>query len=332
MGEWRQLGGLLEGVGGAGPSQFHPTTVEGPGRRSTSLIRQALLLDQEDAFAAGEVGFLARALVQATLPHSDPKTNEFVRRNGHFTLSILAPKDVGLPYGRYPRLVMAFLNTEAVRRKTRHIELDHHFSRFCSSLGIAPTTGPRGSLPALREQMQRLFASTFQCILHDESQGRHAGDGFLIAEKRVLWWDPQQPKGEAAWGSHVILSDRYFQEATEAPVPLDLRVLRALRSPFEIDIYVWLTWRFFRLLRPVRIPWPSLALQFGSGYSNPRHFKKRFLGYLRSVIEYYPEIRIESSSSGLLLKPSPTHVASRSGAQMRGCPALRETGDSGSLS
>jgi hypothetical protein len=28
-----------------------------------------LLLDQEDAYAAGEVGFLARALVQATLPH-----------------------------------------------------------------------------------------------------------------------------------------------------------------------------------------------------------------------------------------------------------------------
>jgi Tol biopolymer transport system component len=51
--------------------------------------------------------------VQATLPHSDPKTNEFVRRNGHFTLSILAPKDVGLPYGRYPRLVLAYLKGES---------------------------------------------------------------------------------------------------------------------------------------------------------------------------------------------------------------------------
>jgi hypothetical protein len=311
MGEWKQLGGLLVGAAGSEASQFHPTPVEGAGRRSTSLIRQALLLDQEDALSAGEVGFLARTLVQATLPHSDPKQNEFVRRNGHFTLSILSPKDVGLPFGRYPRLVLAYLSTEAVRRKTRHIELDHHFSRFCASLGIAPTTGPRGSLPALREQTQRLFASTFQCILHDESQGRHAGDGFLIAEKRSLWWDPRQPRGEATWGSHVELSERFFREATEAPVPLDLRVLRALRSPFEIDIYVWLTWRFFRLRRPVTIPWASLALQFGSGYANPRHFKKRFLGYLRSVIEYYPEVRLESTTAGLLLRPSPTHVRRR---------------------
>jgi len=299
-------------------SQFHLTGVEaGPGtppgrsRRSASLIRQALYLDQEDAHSAGEVGFLARALVQATLPHSDPKTNEFVRRNGHFTLSILAPKDVGLPYGRYPRLVLAYLNTEAVRRKSREIELGPHFSHFCATLGLPPTTGPRGSLPTLREQMQRLFASTFQCVFQDENEGRHAGDGFLVAEKRVLWWDPRQSKSDAAWGSHVVLSERFFREATETPVPLDLRVLRALRSPFEIDIYVWLTWRFFRLRKPVTIPWPSLALQFGCCYANPRHFKNRFLGYLRSVSGYYPAIRLESGASGLVLKPSPTHVASR---------------------
>lgn len=297
---------------GATAAQFHATDVEKRSRRSGSLIRRALSLDQEDAYEAGEVGFLARALVQATLPHSDPKANEFLRRNGHFTLSILAPKDVGLPYGRYPRLVLAYLTTEAVRRRSADIDLGSHFSRFCGTLGIAPTTGPRGSLPMLRDQLQRLFASTFQCIFHDEARGRHAGDGFLIAEKRELWWDDPQPRrGEKAFGSHVVLSDRFFREATEAPVPLDLRVFRALRSPFEIDIYVWLTWRFFRLQRHVTIPWSSLALQFGSGYSNPRHFKTRFLGYVRNVLNYYPQARLESSASGLLLKPSPTHIEQR---------------------
>jgi hypothetical protein len=32
-------------------------------------------------------------------------------------------------------------------------------------------------------------------------------------------------------------------------------------------------------------------LQFGSRYRNPRHFKHRFLRYLRRVIDYYPEAR-----------------------------------------
>lgn len=123
--------------------------------------------------------------------------------------------------------------------------------------------------------------------------------------------DPRRDSGHVSCGSHLVLSERFYREATETPVPLDLRVLRALRSPFEIDIYVWLTWRFFRLRKPVTIPWNSLQPQFGCGYKNPRHFKRRFLKYLKSVISYYPEVRLRNTDSGLLLKPSPTHVAPR---------------------
>ena len=73
----------------ASASQFHSTVVEKRPRRLSSLISQALSFDDpttSGAYAAGEVGFLARALVQATMPHSDPKTNEFVRHNGRYTL------------------------------------------------------------------------------------------------------------------------------------------------------------------------------------------------------------------------------------------------------
>jgi hypothetical protein len=119
------------------------------------------------------------------MPHSDPKTNEFVRHNGQHTLSILAPKGVGLPNGRYARLVLAYLNTEAVKRNTRHIELDHHVSHSCAALGIPPTTGPRGSLPQLREQMQRLFASTFQCVYFTTRRRGLIGPGTLRTRGRL---------------------------------------------------------------------------------------------------------------------------------------------------
>lgn len=39
--------------------------------------------------------------------------------------------------------------------------------------------------------------------------------------------------------------------------------------------------------------------------------KKRFLGYLRSVIDYYPAVRFEPRSAALLLKPSRTHIPTR---------------------
>ncbi len=67
----------------------------------------------------------------------------------------------------------------------------------------------------------------------------------------------------------------------------------------------------FRLRKPVTIPWGSLQLQFGCGYKNPRHFKRRFLKYLKSVISYYSEVRLRNADAGLMLWPSPTHVAPR---------------------
>ena len=59
-----------------------------PKRRSKSqkLAQEALQIEAEEARAAGALGFMARILVQATLPHSRPSTHEFERINGRFTL------------------------------------------------------------------------------------------------------------------------------------------------------------------------------------------------------------------------------------------------------
>ena len=73
--------------------------------RVARLIEEALALETEEAQAAGALGFMARALVQATMPHRKPAPSEFVRRNSAFTLTIIAPSEVGLPYGRFSRSV-----------------------------------------------------------------------------------------------------------------------------------------------------------------------------------------------------------------------------------
>ena len=54
---------------------------------------------------------MARAMVQATLPHRKVQGNEFERRNGAFTLSLMAPAKIGLPYGSIPRLLLAWVTT-----------------------------------------------------------------------------------------------------------------------------------------------------------------------------------------------------------------------------
>lgn len=83
------------------------------------LINDALAMERESALEAGALGFMARAMVQATLPHKQVAGNEFERRNGNYSLSIMAPSSIGLPYGTIPRLLLAWLTTEAVKTKSR---------------------------------------------------------------------------------------------------------------------------------------------------------------------------------------------------------------------
>jgi hypothetical protein len=69
-----------------------------PRRRSVDrLLEDAQAIEAESAREADALGFMARVLVQATLPHSAQEGNEFTRSNGHLTVSILAPSEIGLP-------------------------------------------------------------------------------------------------------------------------------------------------------------------------------------------------------------------------------------------
>ncbi len=134
-------------------------------RRTTSqkLAQEALEIESEEARAAGALGFMARILVQANLPHSRPKTHEFERVNGRFTLYMNAPPSVGLPYGSYPRLALAWLSTEAVRTRGREIELGPACGSFVYRRGLTPVTGKRGTTSRLRDQLHRLLATTIRC-------------------------------------------------------------------------------------------------------------------------------------------------------------------------
>lgn len=62
-----------------------------------ALINQALAIEDEQAQDAGALGFMARAMVQATLPHREVAGNEFTRVNGNYSLTIMAPSNIGLP-------------------------------------------------------------------------------------------------------------------------------------------------------------------------------------------------------------------------------------------
>ncbi len=287
------------------PAEPHKESTRGISR----IARLALEIEAEEAQQAGSLAFLARVFVQCGLPHREPRENEFTRQNGLLRLHLMAPRKVGLPSGKLPRLLLCWMTSEAVRTRSSRLELGASLSDFMTELGIVPTGGRWGSITRLKDQMRRLLTTTLTVERDDSAEGIFDDVGFRLAEEQHLAWDPKSADQALLWGSWVQLNQRFFEILIERPVPVDFRALRALRSPLALDAYCFLTHRYSYLRKPTVIPWELLARQFGSNYADLRVFKFKLLKQLTSVLKVYPSARVEETEDGLRLLPSPTHVS-----------------------
>jgi len=279
------------------------------------LVTQALAIEEEEAIAANSLGYMARILVQATIPHSKPEENTFERSNGNLSLAIMGHPKVGLPYGTYPRLVLSWLVTEAVKTKNPTLILGSSLSEFMSELGLIPSGGRWGTIARLRDQMRRLFSASISCLyLDDKFSG---GAGFNIAKEYHLWWDPKKPEQADLWQSTVTLGRDFFEEIIERPVPIDMRALRALKSSsMALDLYCWLTYRLSYLKQQTEIPWLLLQKQFGADYADTKQgryeFKRKLIKQLRKVMTIYEGAnKVKEGKNGLVLSPSRSHINKR---------------------
>jgi hypothetical protein len=276
-----------------------------------ALITRALDIEANDAREAGTLGFMARCMTMASLPHSRIEGSEYERRNGKFTLSITAPSRIGIPYGTVPRLLLAWLTTEAVRTKTRELVLGDNLSNFMRQLDMVPTGGRWGSIGRLKDQTQRLFSASITAIYQDAD--KTAMLGYRVADKALLWWNAKDPMQGSLWESTVSLTAQFFEEVTTRPVAIDMRALRGLKkSPLALDVYCWLTFRMSYLEKPTEISWAALQGQFGAGYPRTaqgmRHFRAHFLPALEKVLLVYPGATAAPTLAGIRLSPGRPHV------------------------
>jgi len=279
--------------------------------RVRDLIEAHLAIEAQDAKSAGTLGFMTRSLAIATLPHRKTEDFRFVRRNGDFTLTMMTAHPKGLPYGTLPRLLLTWVCTEVAQKRERVLSLGNNLASYLAELGLHNTGGKRGDITRLKHAMTTLFSSVISC--HYEGKDSFALQNVLLADS-VDWWTPQNPDEAGEWQSSLQLSDPFYKECIEHTLPFDMRAIRGLRqSPLALDIYVWLTYRMSYLSKRTIIPWVALAGQFGSGYSmneqGLRDFRRAFLRELKHVLVIYPKAKVSDGKTGLVLYPSPTHVA-----------------------
>ncbi|ANN80894.1 hypothetical protein BAU07_26045 (plasmid) [Bordetella flabilis] len=236
----------------------------------------------------------------------------FKRKNGNIALTIMNDPDIGLPFGKIPRIITTFLCTEAKRTEKPEIELGRSQAEFARKLGLNSGGGERGDLTRLKDQAVRLFTSRITLTGTPDSQFHWKNVD--LTRDGMLLWSPHQPHEKSAWESRLTLSEIFFQECMEHSVPIDLRVVHKLTSPLAIDIYVWLTYRLNSIAYPTPISWDQIKWQFGANYANDaqglRNFISAFKTQLRRVMAVYPEAKVTTDSKKLTLIPSKSHISS----------------------
>ena len=105
-------------------------------------VRPFTQADQVDQLVrAGEAeperGFMARLMVLCSLPRSNPgNQHQYKRVNGPYKLILSRTGEYKLPFGNLPRLLLAWISTEAVRTQSRVLILGDSLSEFMRTLDV----------------------------------------------------------------------------------------------------------------------------------------------------------------------------------------------------
>ena len=130
-----------------------------------------------------------------------------------------------------------------------------------------------------------------------------------MSEARI-WYsrDPDQKLLPGDCQNVIVLSDEFYREIQDHPIPTDLEAAKALSfSPAALDLFMWLSYRCFTARGRERVPLFGdfgLISQLGSAdYARPRKFREKLEGWLDVIRTMWPQCpaSIDPDGTGLFV-------------------------------
>ena len=271
-------------------------------------IAAEVLSDDTQRMGISYTGFCLTAL-----PHKKLADDQPWEKKGHRVTLLVEPgrlrhggrtKLFGVPYGARARMILLYLQTQAIRTGSREVALGRSMREWMERMGLA--VGGE-TARALREQAARISACSLKFFWEDG-----AADGFergAIVRSGLRFHAEDSAQG-SLWEDRVVLDEAFYAALRDHPVPLLEAAIRQLRDrSMSLDIYVWLAWRCHQLSKPTPISWPALHAQFGTGFKAVRQFKPRFTEALAAALAAYPEARADLEDKAITLHPARPPIA-----------------------
>jgi hypothetical protein len=283
--------------------------------RSAIDAAAAILAEEETRLGITHAGF-----AMTSLPHKRIEEPLWRREGSRTTLLVEAGRDrdgqvIGVPYGSIARLILLYLQTEAIRTNSPEVELGRSMNYWMGRMGLR--AGGKTYL-LVAEQARRISACrlTFFTEHRNGAESRH--NGAFVQDAISLAGLSTSEDGQAPlWQDRVRLDEGFWRSLRAHPVPVREEAIRAIGTrSLAIDVYIWLAYRLHALGKSTTVSWAAIHGQFGAGFRHVRQIKPTFLEALSLAMAVYPEARVNVDRDGLVLHPSPPAVPKAEARQL----------------
>ena len=253
-----------------------------------------------------ELAYHARPFVLCGLPLRRPPAGELVhrRQNGKFFLEVVAHPRFGLPFGQ-DRLIPIWVATLAVKQKSRTV----HFQRAAQLLEFLQLPKDGIHYRRLIQGFERIFAASIFFGTDEQRAGGQCFDWarFHFFDRMVLWFnraDPQDSGSVPHQGNIITLSEGFYEEINQHPIPVERQVVAGLaNAPGLLDFYVWIVWKSWTIKStPVRIPLlgpRGMQAQLGAAsYTRDKRFRQTLRQWLGRIKLLWPQCPAQLSDDG----------------------------------
>ena len=226
---------------------------------------------------------------------------------GHRASAFGRAEKVGVPYGSRARLIMFYVQSEAMRTSSRQVMLGRSMNQWLTRMGV-PVGGK--SMLSIKDQADRISRCSFT---FDGKGVKMGGITRMTIFDRAIFTDLDEIPGQGTLFPQIaMLSEQFFKQLNDHPVPLEESAVRAIsNNSMALDLYAWLAYRLHALKGTTPVSWAALKGQFGAGFETMFHFRPSFSENLRLALAVYRDARAEVTERGVDLYPSRPPISPR---------------------
>jgi len=196
-----------------------------PERKALVDIAAAVMADE-----AGGIGITYAGFALTALPHKRLTDDAAWEKTGHRVRLLIEPGRrgggtgqatfIGVPYGAYARMILLYLQTQAVRTNSREVELGRSLRDWLGRMGI--TVGGK-TTRTLREQAARIAACSLKFFWEGEDASGWTRGGIVASGLRFRAAEGEQ---DSLWEDRVVLDEAFWRALRDHPVPLREAAIR----------------------------------------------------------------------------------------------------------